>query len=57
MKGIVYCLTNPSMDNYVKIGETTNLTQRLKSLDTTGVPLPFECVYAIEVEDYKEKLQ
>lgn len=42
------------MDNYVKIGQTTNLTQRLKSLDTTGVPLPFECVYAIEVEDYKE---
>lgn len=53
-KGIVYCLTNPSMDNYVKIGQTTNLTQRLKSLDTTGVPLSFECFYAIEVEDYKE---
>jgi len=43
------------MDNYVKIGQTIDLTQRLKSLSSaTGVPLPFECFYAIEVEDYIE---
>ena len=57
-KGIVYILTNQAYPDYIKIGKTTNLEQRLKSLDTTGVPLPFECYYAIEVSDYSrvEKL-
>lgn len=50
MPGIVYCLTNPAMPDYVKIGRTTNLEQRLKQLDSTSVPLPFEVVYAIEVD-------
>ena len=51
MKEIVYLLTNPAMPNYVKVGRTTNLEARLRSLDNTSTPLPFECVYAIEVED------
>ena len=50
-KGVVYVLSNPSMDGYVKIGKTTNLEQRLKSLDNTSTPLPFRCVFAVEVED------
>lgn len=37
-KGTVYVLTNPAMDGYVKIGKTTNLLQRLKSLDNTSSP-------------------
>ena len=49
---IVYVLNNPAFDNYVKVGWTTNLEQRLKSLDNTSVPLPFRCVYAIEVDDH-----
>ena len=49
---IVYVLNNPAFDNYVKVGWTTNLRQRLKSLDNTSVPLPFRCVYAIEVDDH-----
>ena len=48
---IVYVLNNPAFDNYVKIGRTTNLEQRLRALDNTSVPLPFRCVYAIEVDD------
>ncbi len=48
---IVYVLTNPAFQNYVKVGKTTNLEQRLRSLDNTSVPLPFRCVYAVEVED------
>jgi hypothetical protein len=49
-KEIIYVLTNEAMEGYVKIGKTTNLNQRLNSLDNTSVPLPFECVFAIEVE-------
>jgi hypothetical protein len=48
---IVYVLTNPVMPGLVKIGFTTELEQRLRSLDTTGLPLPFECFYAAEVSD------
>lgn len=47
----MYVLVNPAFDSYVKIGRTTNLVQRLRSLDNTSVPLPFRCVYAVEVED------
>jgi len=50
-KGIVYILTNPAMDGYVKIGKTTNLEQRLRALDNTSTPLPFRCVFAVEVDD------
>ena len=49
--GIVYVLNNPAFENYVKIGRTINLEQRLKQLDNTSVPLPFRCVFAIEVDD------
>jgi hypothetical protein len=49
--GIVYVLTNPAFDTYVKIGRTINLEQRLRQLDNTSVPLPFRCVYAVEVDD------
>ena len=54
MSEIVYCLTNPAMPDYIKIGRTTNLQQRLKQLDNTSTPLPFECIYAIEVENAVE---
>ena len=50
-RGVVYVLSNPAMEGYVKIGKTTNLEQRLKSLDNTSTPLPFRCVFAVEVED------
>ena len=54
MSGVVYCLTNEAMPEYVKIGITENLEQRLKQLDNTSVPLPFECVYAVEVDDPRQ---
>ena len=51
--GIVYVLTNPSMEGLVKIGRTTrsNLQNRIRELYSTGVPFPFKCEIAIEVED------
>ena len=51
MNEVIYILINESMPGYVKIGRTNNLEQRIRSLDTTGVPLPFECFYACQVID------
>ena len=51
MSEIVYILINEAMPGYVKIGRTNNLEQRMRQLDTTGVPLPFECFYACTVAD------
>ena len=48
---IVYILTNQSMPDTIKIGITDNLERRIKELDNTSVPLPFECYYAVEVDD------
>ena len=55
---IVYILTNESMPEIIKIGFTKNLSKRLKDLDKTSTPLPFECFYLVKVNDAKavEKL-
>ena len=52
-KGIVYILTNQAFPSYIKIGKTesSRLEIRMKELDRTGVPLPFECYFAAEVDD------
>ena len=53
MSRIVYALTNPAMPGIVKIGKTDrdNPKVRMNELYTTGVPLPFECPIAVEVDD------
>ena len=51
--GIVYVLTNPEMPNCIKIGTTQKWPQRMKELDGTSVPVPFECMYAARVHDPK----
>jgi hypothetical protein len=52
MPEIVYVLTNEAMEGLVKIGRTTtSVEQRIKELDNTSVPLPFQCFYAGEVRD------
>lgn len=55
-KGIVYILTNPLFkENIIKIGSTTNIKTRLKTLSReTGVPGAFECYVAYEVKNYKQ---
>ena len=57
MTEIVYVLINEAMPGYTKIGKTTDLEQRMRDLDKTSVPLPFECFYAACVNDmsYVEK--
>jgi len=52
MSEIVYVLTNEAMDGMVKIGRTsTSVEQRIRELDNTSMPLPFQCFYAAEVHD------
>lgn len=49
---IVYILTNEAMPGYIKIGRTdTSVEQRMRELDKTSLPLPFQCYYAARVED------
>ena len=50
MSEIIYVLINEAMPGYVKIGMTNNsVLERLKQLDRTNIPMPFECYYACEV--------
>ncbi|WP_227990700.1 GIY-YIG nuclease family protein [Flavisolibacter ginsenosidimutans] len=55
-QGIVYILTNPAIPNMIKIGMTTHedVKLRMAQIYTTGVPLPFECVYAAKVLNYEK---
>ncbi len=48
---IVYVLINEAMPDLVKIGKTTDLEGRIRGLDNTSIPLPFECFYAARVAD------
>lgn len=53
MSDIIYVLTNEAMPGLVKIGLTTDSVEsRITQLSAhTGVPLPFECYFAAEVND------
>lgn len=55
-RGIVYVLSNPAMDGYIKIGQTSgdsarHVLDRMRELDSTGIPLAFHCEYAAVVND------
>lgn len=52
MPNIIYVLTNEAMPGLVKIGLTMDSVEsRIAQLNTAGVPLPFECYFAAEVDD------
>ena len=55
-KEIVYVLQNEAMPGLIKIGITHDeqVDKRLQTLYTTGVPLPFECIWAGEVDNCAE---
>ena len=48
---IVYILINESMPDLINVGITDDLERRMKELDKTGTPLPFECFYAVEIDE------
>ena len=50
---IVYVLANEAMPNLIKIGKTQrkDLNARMSELYSTGVPFPFQCLWAGEVND------
>lgn len=52
---VVYLLTNEAMPDMVKIGMTSyeDVGKRIAQLNTTGVPLPFELVFACRVPNGK----
>lgn len=52
-EGFVYILTNAAMPGYIKIGLTQqdDVASRVKQLDNTSLPLPFECYFAARVPD------
>jgi hypothetical protein len=55
-KGKIYIMTNDAMPGIIKIGTTTkDIKKRMSELDKTGIPLPFRCHFAVEVEDYEIK--
>ncbi len=54
LSNVIYIITNEAMPDYVKVGRTTNLEQRLRSLYRTEVPLPFEVFFACRVENGPE---
>lgn len=53
--GYVYILTNESFrEDWVKIGKTTDMAKRLRSLNTTALPLPFKVYATIKTCKYEE---
>ena len=53
--GWIYWLRNPAFPQMGKLGMTTDLDKRLKDLYTTGVPDPFNMIFARKVVNPYEK--
>ena len=52
----VYLLSNPSIPDWVKIGRTKSINDRLNQLYNTSVPLPFNLETSIETPSLKKSL-
>jgi hypothetical protein len=58
LPGFIYCMSNPSMPDIVKVGETNDLKRRLKEAntqDTFRPPEPYTYDLAIETNNNKLK--
>ena len=57
-RGVVYILSNPAMPDLVKIGYSETVKkakERKRLLYRSGVPFPFECEFAMQVDDARER--
>ena len=55
---IIYALRNEAIPRLVKIGKTSrDMTARMREVYGTGVPLPFECIIAREVEEVMDTVK
>jgi hypothetical protein len=55
-EGWVYCMSNPAMPGFVKVGMTSrNPHERAAELYTTGVPFEFIVEFAKKVKNYTAK--
>lgn len=54
--GYVYALENKSFPGYIKIGQTTNLDNRLKQFNNTGIPdsKPTLLLFALKITNFKK---
>ena len=52
-EGYVYILVNPVMPGIIKIGFTKDIKRRLRDLDTTGVPQPYEPYFSVKTKKYQ----
>ena len=55
-RGVVYIVQNVLFPTYIKIGSATTkrFEQRMKELSGTNIPVPYERLFAAEINDYKE---
>lgn len=56
-RGVVYILSNPAMPGLVKIGHVgapQRLKSRMSALYKSGVPVPFVCEFALQVDDARK---
>jgi len=57
-KGCIYILTNPSFDNYIKIGQTSDLKARLsKCNSSTYTPFSFRVFATYKVENNVKEVE
>ena len=49
MSGFVYCMISEGIPNYIKVGFSLNINNRIIAL-STGVPFNFECKFYIEIK-------
>src|SRR3990167_4672752 len=55
-EGWIYCLTNKSIPGQVKVGQTGGCPyERAKQISGTGLPTPFDVVFAIKVKNYERR--
>ncbi|MEX0380187.1 GIY-YIG nuclease family protein [Leuconostoc sp. MS02] len=54
--GYVYALENKAFPGYIKIGQTTNLDNRLKQFNNTGIPdsKPTLLLFALKITNFKK---